>query len=324
MKNLWNNLGMLLLDVATEGAQGGTGAAGGTSFFTPPQGGGQVPTDKGDAGTAPGAGGNKPAEPASAGNSTQGAPASDWKSSLPQELQEDANIKKFTDVSTLAKSYINAQKLIGADKIAIPTKHATEEDWQNVYKKLGLPEKVEDYQVKFKEGVSLDENFAKSFAEQAYKAGVLPKQAQALADWISEINVTAETKVQEEIKKNFEKSVSELKQEWGNSFDLQLARANKFVNELGSPELVKFLSTSGLGADKNLVKMFAKAGEQLFAEHKFVEGQGGPGAMSPDEINKEIRKLQADPAYFDKGHPSHKQIVKEVTSLYEKLYPSKK
>lgn len=309
------------MDAATEGASGaGSGAA---SFFTPASGGGQVPPAKGDAGASSGAGGDKPAVNAGSSNASQGTAATDWRSALPKELQEDATFKKFADVSALAQSYVNAQKLIGADKIPVPTKHTTPEEWNNIYKRLGLPEKPEEYAVKFKEGISIDDKFSNGFKETAYKLGVLPKQAQALADWFSDINLGSEQSIKAEAEKRFQAGVVELKKEWGNSFELQLARANKVISDIGGQELVDHINAQGLGADTKIVKFLAKLGETMFAEHKFVDAQGTADAMSPDQIDKEIRALQAQPGYMDKLHPSHKAVVKEVTELYQKRYPQK-
>ena len=35
--------------------------------------------------------------------------------------------------------------MIGADKVAIPGKHATDDDWNVVYTKLGRPNEAKDY-----------------------------------------------------------------------------------------------------------------------------------------------------------------------------------
>ena len=45
------------------------------------------------------------------------APAAEasWRDSLPEELKTNASLEKFSDVSTLAKSYINAESMIGKD-----------------------------------------------------------------------------------------------------------------------------------------------------------------------------------------------------------------
>ncbi len=87
------------------------------------------------------------------------APQGDWRTSLPDDLKNEPSLKLINDVSGLAKSYVSAQKLVGADKIPVPSKHATEEDWKNVYHKLGLPQDVKDYDVKVKEGISIDKEF---------------------------------------------------------------------------------------------------------------------------------------------------------------------
>ena len=50
-----------------------------------------------------------------------------WMSSLPSDLQTNDSLTKFSSVESLAKSYINAQGIIGADKIVKPTNNFTEE-----------------------------------------------------------------------------------------------------------------------------------------------------------------------------------------------------
>ena len=112
-----------LLDTAGGGDGGGGGASG--SLLTPSGGGSGAPAGAGDAGAASGADSGKPAGDAGTGDGAKGGGAADWRSQLPKELQEDATLKKYTSVSALAGAYLNAQKLIGADKIAIPGKHAT-------------------------------------------------------------------------------------------------------------------------------------------------------------------------------------------------------
>jgi len=165
MKTKWQNK-VLLLNTAGEGdAGGGTG-----SFVAPPNTGGQGAAQTGDANNASGnsaAGGNTGTP-----NPGQGAAPTDWRSSLPKELQENAAIKKYTSVEALAGAYVNAQKLIGSDKIPLPGKHATEEDWKNIYSKLGLPDAVDKYDVKFKETAAVDADFVKNFKENAQAAAI--------------------------------------------------------------------------------------------------------------------------------------------------------
>lgn len=274
-----------------------------------------------------GAEGNQPPEgtkPPEGSKPPEGTPPADkgWRSQLPKELQDEPSLTKFTSVEALAGAYKNAQKLIGGDKIPVPTKHTTEEEWGNIFRKLGLPEKMDEYGVKFKEGAPVDEKFTKDFQEQAYKLGLLPKQAQAMADWFTGINEGAVQFTQQQAKENFEKEVATLKQEWGNSFDLNISRANKAIKELGGDEILQHFTNKGLGADSKVMKFLATVGEKLYSEHKFVEGEGTSGTMSPKELDQAIRELQQNPAYFDNKHPSHKAVVEEAKELFAKRYNS--
>ena len=40
-----------------------------------------------------------------------------WKEAISEEFRNDPNIEKFTEIDALAKSYINATRMIGQDKV---------------------------------------------------------------------------------------------------------------------------------------------------------------------------------------------------------------
>ena len=109
---------------------------------------------------------------------------SSWKESISEQYRNDPNIEKFTEIDALAKSYINATKMIGQDKVVIPTNNSTEEAWNDVYDKLGRPESAEKYSLDAKsEVVNFDEAAIKSFAEQSHKLGLNNKQAQGILEF---------------------------------------------------------------------------------------------------------------------------------------------
>ena len=70
--------------------------------------------------------------------------AADWRASLAEDIKTDKSLASIKDVNSLAKSYIHAQKLVGVEKIPLPNKHATEEDWNVVFDKLGRPKSAEE------------------------------------------------------------------------------------------------------------------------------------------------------------------------------------
>ena len=111
-------------------------------------------------------------------------PVSSWKDSISEEFRKDPSIEKFTEIDALAKSYINATRMIGQDKIVIPTKNSTQEAWDEAYAKLGRPETADKYNFDVKSDVvPMDESAIKSFAEQSHKLGLNNKQAEGILDF---------------------------------------------------------------------------------------------------------------------------------------------
>ena len=64
---------------------------------------------------------------------------SSWKESISEVYRNDPNIEKFTEIDALAKSYINATRMIGQDKMIVPNKNFTEDQWEEAYIKMGRP-----------------------------------------------------------------------------------------------------------------------------------------------------------------------------------------
>ena len=60
---------------------------------------------------------------------------SSWKDSISEAYRNDPNIEKFTEIHALAKSYINATRMIGQDKMVVPNKNFTEDQWEEAYMK---------------------------------------------------------------------------------------------------------------------------------------------------------------------------------------------
>ena len=111
----------------------------------------------------------------------------DWKASLSDELRAEKSLENIKDVSSLAKSFIHAQKLVGADKIPVPNKHATKQDWDAVYKKLGRPETPDGYKFNLPEDQKVNEEGLKVFADHAHKLGLLPNQAEGMVKFYNQM-----------------------------------------------------------------------------------------------------------------------------------------
>lgn len=314
-------------------SQGGDGGAGGSGSSSGGAGGdanGGNNTGAGaGSGFLPGAGSGTPGDGANAGQAPAGttpSPASaptvnfpdNWKLGLPAELQEDSSLKIIHDIPGLAKSYINAQKLIGVDKIPVPGKHATEEDWKNVYHKLGLPKDQKDYKIDVAADSGLAADFITTLSEAAYSSGVLPQAASKLAGILAEKNKTAIADMQKAANAQYEESVNSLKKEWGAGFDVELAKANAALKQFASPEEITQLTNAGITQNTTLIKLFNKLSKTLGEDVISSAAAGTSGAMTPASAQAEINSIMGDTnhPYYNGSHPNHSAAVAEVQKLF--------
>ena len=251
-----------------------------------------------------------------------------WRDTLPEDLKADATLGKYKDVPALAAAHIALNKHLGSEKLVIPGKNATEDDWKQVFSKLGLPAEQKDYVIKAKEGTTIAPSFSEKFAEMAYKNGVLPKQAQALMDWFSDANATSEADYLEARTKAQGVELEALKTEMGAAFDPTLAKAARFISEFATPKEVEYLEKTGLGNDVNLIRLFMAAAKDRYTEDQ-VKGQESTGKvmLTPADSLKAARDIVANKdnpthaAYHDASHPNHKAALAEVQELFQQASP---
>ena len=245
----------------------------------------------------------------------------DWKASLSDELRADKSLENIKDVSSLAKSYIHAQKLVGADKIPVPNKHATEDDWNAVYKRLGRPETPDGYKFNLPEDQKVDENGLKVFADHAHKLGLLPNQAEGLVKFYNEMQSNQLQEADSTALAGRQKAMDELQSEWGAAYKQKVDQANNVVASVFPQGFMSTNLADGtkLGDHPAVIKAFADLASKM-GEDKIPQAEG-PTYLTPKQIDKEIATLQAPgSAYWDKNHPNHGIAVEEVQALFEQKH----
>ena len=247
-------------------------------------------------------------------------PAVDFQSLIPAEYKEEKSLQNFNKMDDFVKSYLHSQKLVGLDKIPVPNKHATDEDWKEVYKRLGSPETADGYKYSLPEGHAVPEDTLKSFSEEAVKLGLLPNQADGIMKYYNDIvnqGVNDQTIKSEEARKISEQ---DLRKEFGSAYDNKITGAKNLATAtLGADFLNTTMLSDGskLGDNPHVVKAFAQLSEKL-SEDDIVKGDT-PSYLSTNEINKQIASLQQPgSAYWDKKHPGHTLAVEEVSALIRK------
>ena len=248
--------------------------------------------------------------------------AKTWKEAISEEFRNDPNIEKFTEIDALAKSYINATKMIGQDKVAVPNKNSTEDQWNEVYEKLGRPESADKYTLNVKSDVvPIEDTAIKQFAENAHKLGLNNKQAQGILEFYKTNmeGVAQQAKVDTETAQA--QSTQELRQEWGREFDTNIKKAGAIAKANMNPEILDMQLKDGmrLGDHPEIIKGFAKIAGMM-SEDKIVSTES-ENVSSNTDLETEISEIMnnKDGPYWNRSHPDHDKMVQQVYTLREML-----
>lgn len=244
----------------------------------------------------------------------------DWLSTLPPELSADPSLQQIGSVEAMAKSFINAQKMVGAEKIAIPGNWATDEDWDLVYNKLGRPAESSDYELG-----ELSGDMADWFRDAAHNSGLTGRQATQLAQAYEEFASQFGTMSEEAIETQRGEIETELRQEFGSEFEAKIERANELLREFDAPDLTEIQLADGslLGDNPELVRFMVKLSDYVadqFAEDELAGRDSRPG-ISETDLQARISDMTAkNSPYWEKMHPDHDRVVGEVLRLREQLH----
>lgn len=195
------------------------------------------------------------------GNSTTGQQEQDkdTSQSFTGQLSDDdkklVGDKGWKTPSDMLKSYRELEKSFGT-RVALP-KDEADEAWSNLYNKLGMPEKVEDYKV---EGV--DENIKADIQQILFKNHILPKDVKGLiADYNAFATAQAE-KLKEQTDTLQKQELEEVKTSWGDNCDKNREIAKRGAELLGLEDEELQSIENLIGTKKFLLSMF-KLGEAI-------------------------------------------------------------
>ena len=242
----------------------------------------------------------------------------DWKSSLPDDLRNDPTLNNFKDVESLAKTVVHQQKQMGG-RIPIPK---TEEEYSEVYAKLGRPDDASAYELNVPQGLEpyFNEQALNDFKSVAHKIGLNQNQVNALMEYQSgAINYELENQPAM-LAQQKEQVESQLKSEWGLDFQKNMRAAHRALQVYGDDEIIELMNGPA-GNNPAVVKLFARLGAEV-TEDMAQNTQRSNVAVSPLDAQDEINSTMANPnhPYFDASHPEHRTAVERMRQLHEKVH----
>ena len=255
----------------------------------------------------------------------QGGSGNDFLQTIPEELRDHPSLSPIKDVENLARSYVNAQRLIGADKIPVPV-NPTDEDLDNIYNRLGRPESVDGYEIAV-DGNIVTEDVARSYADIAHKLRLTPDQASGIMDYYRSMasqasEVTAEAETQQR-----SQTEMALRKEWGDDFDARIEDAGKIAQQFGGGELLEMQLADGtkVGNHPDFIKAFAKMAEfrQSVTSEDTVSDAPSSSMVTRQSAQQEIDAIMNDKshAYWDRKNViGRQQAIERVQELMGVLH----
>ena len=250
----------------------------------------------------------------------QGGSGNDFLQMIPEEIRQHPSLSPIKDVENLARSYVNAQRLIGADKIPMPV-NPSDEDLDRIYNRLGRPESPDGYQLAA-DGNIVTEDLVKDFADFSHKLRLTPEQASGILDYYRS-SVEQSAAGSEEQAQAYRQTTEEaLKSEWGRAYDQKLGEAVRAAQEFSNPEIFDLQLTDGsrLGDNPEFIKTFAKIAEfrQTVTSEDTISENAQANVMTPKQAQAEIDAIMNNRshAYWDKTNiVGRQQAIQRVQEL---------
>ncbi len=245
---------------------------------------------------------------------------------LPEDIRAESSLQNFTDAGQLAKSYIHAQRMVGADKMPVPTKNFTDDDWKETFTKLGVPASPEKYDVNYNLQEGANDQPVKDFISHAHTLGLLPQQLQGVLDYYGNLEQTSLDNAQKDQELNRVNNETSLRKEFGLAFDTKVNAANNMFKNFFAEELaeVKLQDGTSIGNHPGFIKALASMSEKISEDTISAGQESAGGLLTPQEAQKEVTKIMADTKhpYWLKDHPGHSTAVKEMADLHNMIHPN--
>ena len=224
-----------------------------------------------------------------AGGKSEGT--SSWRDSLPEDLKSNTTLSKFSDIANISKAYIELEKKIGVKGIIKPTATSSPEEWKSFREALGVPP-LEKYDVSIPQGVEFPKESLEWAKKTGSEIGVLPEDMSKLMTEYAKFENERDDATAKEIEAVAKEQMDGLRKEWGDNFDTQIQRAHFAAKEIGGQDFIDYLNKTGMGNDVMLIKLMSKV-SGLLGEDKLREGNVGSGRVSMEELDGQIKTIQA-------------------------------
>lgn len=164
-----------------------------------------------------------------------------------------------------------------------------EKGWQDLYAKLGRPEKIEDYGIKPPEGS--DGTFLNTALSWMHESGLNKKQAETVIHKFNEYAAEQQKSAQENIANQNAANREKVIKSWGSEVEANTAILQNAVQRFFPDAVIEKFNTAGLLNDPDLVNAVLAIGKAL-GEDKTVTAAATGNAAEKDIAHRMWPNMQ--------------------------------
>ena len=267
-------------------------------------------------------------DPNAQGGTQTLTPQPTWRDNLSPDIKEHPALATFKTVDDLAKSHLNAQQMIGREKIPVPPKEATldSQEYGVIFDRLGRPSDPQGYvlpDLQLPAGAEAPPEMVKEFKAKAHSIGLLPAQVAELYKYDYERQVAAAQQATQAQTEELQTTETSLRKKFGKSYDAKLSSINGLINKFGGKEMAQLVAQSGMGRNEKFLNFLATIAANFGEDGELTGDPVRAHILSPDEASKKIKQIKGNTKHpwHLRDHPEHEDAMKEMEHLFQMAFP---
>ena len=246
--------------------------------------------------------------------------APEWAKGLSvgEDILKEPMFSSVKDMNDVVKGYYHAQKMVGSDRVVVPNKNSTQEQWKDYYVKAGLPAGIEDYKAELPPSLD-NQDFNKSLIAKAYEMNIRPDQLSSVVSEMEKYNDQLVSDYEASQKQGLVDTSEALKKEWGGDFQRNLVKVQKTIEHFGGKEMLESVLGSPLADDGIFLRLINNISSKLNREDTFSQDVVQTFGMGSGDAKSKINDMYANTSgpYYDSNSPKHAEAIADMLRYQE-------